>query len=108
MLRLSKTIAVVLVVTGAIAEQAQAQPSDSPVYARQRSGIQGGAAWYGGYRPPVRPPFDQFGYGYFGYPPIVAGSWYQRPYPYHFDYYQYRWNTPQPALDCPCELPSRQ
>ena len=38
------------------------------------------------------------GYGgfynpYFAQSPIVTGSWYQRPYPYHFDYYRYRWGS---------------
>ena len=64
------------------------------------------------------------GYGDFGgyynpyyYPyfmPIVAGTWYQRPYPYHFDYYKYRWGQQGtepgpptiedmiPAVECPC------
>lgn len=63
------------------------------------------------------------GYGYPGYggfyppyayaPPIIAGSYYQRPYPHHFDYYRYRWGAQQqgtlppqgemmPVADCPC------
>lgn len=46
------------------------------------------------------------GYGY--YQPyisqVIAGSWYARPYPYHFDYFRGRWNGPAntPVGDCPC------
>ena len=76
----------------------------SPVYARQS------AAARTPYRPPVRPPFDQpavggFGFGgYFGQQPFIAGSWYARPYPYHFDYYRWRYSTPQPTTSCPCAV----
>jgi hypothetical protein len=65
---------------------------------------------------------DHGGYGgfydpYFFSPPVIAGSWYQRPYPYHFDYYRYRWGgppmgdgdyeaePPYAAPDCPCAVP---
>src|SRR6188474_1474235 len=65
-----------------------------------RGGYGGG---YGGFYNP-----------YFAPPPIVAGSWYERPYPYHFDYYRQRWGgAPNgyygdpsvemiPAAECPC------
>ena len=65
--------------------------------------------------------FGGYGAGFGGYinplfvPPIVAGSWYERPYPYHFDYYRHRWggaanDVPyggtsaqmMPVADCPC------
>lgn len=56
----------------------------------------GGYAWgpgHGGYA-----PYAPYG----GY--AMSGSWYQRPYPYHLDYYRYRWGTPQNAApECPCE-----
>ncbi len=48
------------------------------------------------------------GYNYYQpyYSPVIAGSWYARPYPYHLDYYRYRWGgaaqTPAPLEDCPC------
>lgn len=78
----------------------------TPVYARQS------AAARTPYRPPVRPPFDQPAYGGFGYggpfgqQPMIAGSWYSRPYPYHFDYYRWRYSAPtsQPTADCPCAV----
>lgn len=49
-----------------------------------------------------------YGHGFSG--PIVQGSWYQRPYPYHFDYYRHRWGGPDqapqgqmmPVAECPC------
>ena len=58
--------------------------------------------------------FGGFYNPYFFAPPIIAGSWYQRPYPYHFDYYRSRWGAPQggyggePGVatpDCPCATP---
>jgi hypothetical protein len=93
---------------------AAAQTPAAP-YQRMRTGadswnFRGGYAhsWHGGY--------GAYG-GYFApyyAPPIIAGSWYERPYPYHFDYYRYRWGgSPNgtygnagvemiPAEDCPC------
>ncbi|HMP08679.1 MAG TPA: hypothetical protein PJ982_20220, partial [Lacipirellulaceae bacterium] len=48
-------------------------------------------------------------------PPIVAGSWYQRPHPYHFDYFRNRWGGGLQRMadgahahwppDCPCAAP---
>jgi hypothetical protein len=58
-----------------------------------------------------------YGYGYGFYPPyyfspVIAGTWYARPYPYHFDYYRWRWGGNQPnnlpnnqlqtPANCPC------
>ena len=48
-----------------------------------------------------------YGYGFYQpyYQPIVAGTYYERPYPYHFDYYRHRWGaqeSPAPVADCPC------
>jgi hypothetical protein len=44
-------------------------------------------------------------------PQYFSGTWYERPYPYHFDYYRMRYGTPpaqQTALDCPCaETPAQ-
>lgn len=51
-----------------------------------------------------------FGAGYLGgyTVPQIYGSWYQRPYPYHFDYFRWRYSQPhsQPpvAPNCPCEI----
>lgn len=47
-----------------------------------------------------------YGYGWFA-PPIYAGSWFQRPYPYHFDYYRWRYAPLMQAAplphECPCD-----
>ena len=62
----------------------------------------GGYAWgpgFAGY-----PPFGGFYGGFYGGAGFVSGSWYQRPYPYHLDYYKYKWGggmAPAP-MDCPC------
>src|SRR6185295_17820427 len=93
-------------------------PMNAPPYQRLRMGSPqmpagswsagrrgGGYGGYGGYYNP-----------YFASYPIVTGTWYQRPYPYHFDYYKYRWGTTPPmvapaetemipASDCPCLTP---
>jgi hypothetical protein len=81
----------------------------APTYSRSRMGAddwqaRGGYGHGGGH---VRP-----GYGYGFYQPyispVIAGSWYARPYPYHFDYYRNRWgggpNGYQGGTtsDCPC------
>ena len=91
---------------------APAQEFRAPTYSRARSGAddwhaRGGGHGYGRGR-------YGFGYGdnFFQpyYSPVIAGYWYQRPYPYHFDYYRHRWGggpelqgdmTPIPS-DCPC------
>jgi hypothetical protein len=99
---------VVFVPTGAGAQ-------DPGGYQRVRTGADAWSArggfphsWYGG--------FGAYG-GFvapFFTPPIVAGAWYERPYPYHFDYYRNRWGGAPagaygnagvemiPAADCPC------
>jgi len=86
-----------------------AQPNGVPAYARQRAGIHSG--WDGrgrdgGFRHDYDPGsyrHQRFYRGYVPYQPVVAGSWYARPYPHHFDYYRQRYSTPLPqASDCPC------
>jgi hypothetical protein len=94
-----------------------AAQSPAAPYQRIRNGADAWSArggfphsWYGG--------FGAYG-GFvapFFTPPIVAGSWYERPYPYHFDYYRHRWGGAPagaygnagvemiPAADCPCLL----
>jgi hypothetical protein len=84
----------------------------APAYQRTRGGADD---WQsrGGHAQHWRGPSGGFGgfYNpYFAAPPIVAGSYYQRPYPYHFDYFRGRWDgagqTPQgemmPVAECPC------
>jgi hypothetical protein len=89
----------------------------SPAYQRLRTGA---GDWHarGGHNQHWRRGYGS-GYGgffdpYFAAPPFITGSWYERPYPYHFDYYRYRWGGAPygpngypgdemiPAADCPC------
>jgi hypothetical protein len=88
----------------------------APAYQRTRGGA-GDWQARGGHAQHWRGPSG--GYGgfydpYFAAPPIIAGSYYQRPYPYHFDYYRNRWGGAPvgtynsvgvemvPADECPC------
>lgn len=88
-----------LLLSSISAVPATAQPHGPVVYSRQRTAIPRGGAWpgrdvrYGGY----------YG-GFFPYQqPAIAGSWYARPYPHHFDYYRQRYSGPQqPSVECPC------
>ncbi len=60
----------------------------SPSYAGAAYGAPYAAAYWGGFA----------GQAY-------AGTWYQRPYPYHFDYYRGRFGAPSASKaqsDCPC------
>lgn len=77
-----------------------AQPSDTPVYVRHRMHTQAGYSGGGG---ASRHVGRHAGYypGYYRYQPVIAGSWYTRPYPHHFDYYRSRYSTPQRS-DCHC------
>ncbi len=43
------------------------------------------------------------GWGGFYYQPQVYGSWYERPYPHHFDYFRWRYSAPPATL--PVEYP---
>jgi hypothetical protein len=94
------------------ASQASAQ---APAYQRTRGGADD---WQvrGGHAQHWRGPYGSYGgfYDpYFAAPPIVTGSYYQRPYPYHFDYYRNRWVAQAPTEsseagyatpDCPCAV----
>ncbi len=67
-----------------------------PVYQRGRGHHHGNYPWHypGGY------PFN---YGFFGFPPqFYAGSWYQRPYPTHLDYFRLQAPAPMPPYGYPC------
>jgi hypothetical protein len=97
------TAGALLVLAACLGHGASAPAQDmavAPTYSRLRMGAND---WQvrGGFRH----GYDGYGYGY-GYfqpyiSPVVAGSWYARPYPYHFDYFRGRWNGTAPA-DCPC------
>ena len=108
---LHRLIVAALLALGAAASPALAQQA-SPVYSRMRQGADdwhargGGYGYsfpsymYGGYYTPFSPPV------------IISQSWYQRPYPYHFEVARQRWGGPpqQQAYpqdmmlrsDCPC------
>ncbi len=102
------TLVLILLLSCSATTSSHAQPNDGPAYARQRVIMRGGE-WnggYGGQYPGGQYPRSQYprhnGGGYYPYQPAIAGSWYTRPYPYHFDYYRGRFSTPQQANDCPC------
>jgi hypothetical protein len=98
--------------SGPVATAPAQEPLAAPTYARTRMGaedwqVRGGAYGHG---------FGRGGHGWGGgffqpyISPVIASSWYQRPYPYHFDYFRGRWDrgqgayagdAPAPA-DCPC------
>jgi hypothetical protein len=78
----------------------------APTYARLRTGADD---WHA--RGGFRYGYQGYGHGY-GYfqpyiSPVIAGSWYARPYPYHFDYFRGRWDgvAGEAAADCPCAAP---
>ncbi|MEM9658375.1 MAG: hypothetical protein AAF961_08445, partial [Planctomycetota bacterium] len=84
-----------------------ARAAAAPSYMRSRPG--GGGRNYG-YRSGFGASAFGLGFGFaapFYQPPVVSGFYYERPYPYHFDYYRSRWGAPSPAaaFDWPCETP---
>ena len=87
---------VALLVSLLLFSVASSSQAEGPVYSRNRGGGRGG--YHGGGRHGGR--FNH--YGYFGYQPFIAGSWYARPYPYHFEYYRWRYSAPPQTPDCPC------
>jgi hypothetical protein len=103
--RIIAGVVIGLSAVGALPLTAPAQDmAAAPTYERVRRGaddwqFRGGrhGHGYGG---------SGYNYGYFQpyISPIIAGSWYARPYPYHFDYFRDRWGGTQvaPAVDCPC------
>lgn len=77
----------------------------------QRSRHSSGAHHGGGYRHPGGWGWGQPGWGWGGFynPPIVVGSYYQRPHPTHLDFFRLRQRTPLvvPQAYCPtCETPT--
>ena len=112
--------ALVLLVLTLFPVAANAQGPGAAHYQRMRNGA-GDWQARGGHHQPWRGPGGGYGYGgfydpFFYVPPIVAGSWYQRPYPYHFDYYRHRWGAPPEGYgadpgyaptDCPCAVPPK-
>ena len=106
-------------VASALASAAPASAQDfAPTYSRTRMGAQdwrlrGDGQGFRGHG------FNNSFYNPFFVGPVVTGSYYQRPYPYHFDYYKHRWGAPPadygpvdyapepapPTSDCPCADP---
>jgi hypothetical protein len=96
----ARYVAIAIVVASAfVASPGIAQEFAEPTYSRLRGGAGEWQArgWHGG------------GWGGYGFvqpffpQPLVTGSYYQRPYPYHFDYYRYRWGGQQAqAQSRPC------
>ncbi len=90
--------------TGEAAGETAGEADSSRVYQRHRHG----QAYR--YRYDNHDSAGIHGYhGYHGtryYSPRVSGSWYARPYPYHFDYYRQRYGggyaAPTEPADCPC------
>ena len=88
------------------------QPAAAPTYSRMRQGADDWQARGGGFGYSV--PSYMYGgfFPTFGPPVVVTGSWYQRPYPSHFDFARTRWSgaPPEgayqqemmPRSDCPC------
>lgn len=84
--------------------RAEGEPA---TYQRQRqpSSAWGGRHMPGGVYPGIGWPM--YGGGFYGH--AYAGSWYQRPYPYHFDYYRGRFDRPPAGMNqpaCPCAQPT--
>ena len=101
-----------LAVSGLAALAPAQDPTAAPAYQRLRAGAddwqarggqfghhgRGGWGWGGGF---IQPYFS----------PVIASSWYQRPHPYHFDYFRGRWDGGQtnnagevpPPGYCPCD-----
>lgn len=111
--KLLLTAILLLAIAPGVAAQAPAAP-----YQRMRTGADSWSA-RGGLSNSWRGGPGGWGGGFYApffTPPIVAGSWYERPYPYHFDYYRHRWGgSPHapgvdpgvetiPAADCPCSI----
>lgn len=111
---LRRSLLATLLVLGAVASPGFAQQAP-PTYARMRQGADDWFARGGGFGY----AFPSYMYGGFfpGYSPpvIMSQSWYQRPYPYHFDVARQRWGGPPPEQtegqgyptttprsDCPC------
>lgn len=104
---------VVIVALGVFAE-VRGEDAVPAIYQRSRdiAFVNGGGMWgsHGGgdgHHGGGHSGLGQWGGGFYnpGFgTQFYAGTWYQRPYPYHFDYYRMRYGTPsvqQIAPDCP-------
>jgi hypothetical protein len=110
--RLIRSAAWLALFVGCGAPLARAQQPEAPTYSRMRQGADDWQARGGGFGYSV--PSYMYGgfFPTFGPPVVVTGSWYQRPYPSHFDFARTRWSgaPPEgayqqemmPRSDCPC------
>jgi hypothetical protein len=104
--------ACLLIAIATASTSARAQGAPAPTYQRMRTGAEDWQARGGPFHGGPRGGFGGFYNPYFNpyFAPPIAGSYYQRPYPYHFDYYRFRWNAPSldfsdemmPVSECPC------
>ena len=104
---LSRTLlALTLLLSCLAAAPSQAQPRGAPVYSRQRGDARAGGRVAGG--PRVAGQIPGRHRIFYPYQPVIAGSWYARPYPYHFDYYRQRYSAPPQTREYPCaETPAQ-
>jgi len=88
------------------------EPLAAPTYSRMRMGAEDWQSRGGNYAHGFGRGGHGWGGGFFQpyISPVIASSWYQRPHPYHFDYFRGRWDGGQGAYageipaspDCPC------
>lgn len=96
-------IAGALVCLAALSGQAATAPAQEPLaaptYSRTRMGAEAWQARGGAYGHGFARGGHGWGGGFFQpyISPVIASSWYQRPYPYHFDYFRGRWDGGQGA-----------
>jgi hypothetical protein len=115
---ITRLIAGAVLIVAALTGHPKAAPAQDtfvvPTYSRLRTGAEDWHARGGRYEHGRHGGYGGYGYGGGYYQPyispVIAGSWYARPYPYHFDYFRDRWTGQAPAVpsssDCPCaELP---
>ena len=101
-----RTLVAAIAVAACLAVGSAAANEGGPTYQRMRhgsaAGYRGGFHGGGGFH---HPGF----YGGFYQPPVIFGTWYQRPYPTHLDFFRLR-GSRSPAVplgDCPnCRTPT--
>ncbi|MBA3482264.1 MAG: hypothetical protein H0T51_10655 [Pirellulales bacterium] len=105
-------LACLAALSGLAATAPAQEPLAGPTYSRMRTGAEDWQARGGNYAQGYGRGGHGWGGGFFQpyISPVVASSWYQRPYPYHFDYFRGRWDGGQSGyagespqmMDCPC------
>jgi len=96
-------VTILLVSFFAVAEVSSGETS-GPVYQRERSGDSGRrCAPVGAAHGMNRHYYSNAGFR----STQVYGSWYQRPHPYHFDYYRWRYSQVPLEPPCPCQASAK-